>query len=153
MFIEEINQKVEMGQISAFMERGNKVHHKLQQGVVNDRSFLKDYGVLPPYNHVWVAIVHPGGFIIPHIDAGGHKDRWHIPIQIAGSFWQDGELLDVTKPFQPNHYVPHAVWNSDDTPRIHIVCDRDVPHHNNPEKTPFVVTEMLPEVQELIDKI
>lgn len=77
-----------------------------------------------PVWSAWLSWIEPGGFIVSHIDAGPHRERWQIPITTAGT------LNDVTAvdgfPFRVTHWEPHEVTNDTDRPRIHLVLDRDV---------------------------
>lgn len=109
-------------------------------------------GVDPPYHNIWWAKIDPGGFVIPHIDAGPpFYDRWHYPVEPAGFFWQEGMLTEPTNPFQVKHWRPHAVGNPTDRPRIHLMVERNVVVFADP--TSLQKTEMIPEIQELIDRL
>jgi hypothetical protein len=79
-----------------------------------------------PYKAVFWAKLGAGGFIVPHIDAGPYYERWHIPVQPAGMFWELDTYFQPTEPFQVRHWLPHAVWNPTDTDRIHLIVDRDI---------------------------
>ena len=102
-----------------------------------------------------LSILKPGGFIIPHIDAGNpFLERWQIPLQVAGMFWQDGEWFRIEKPMKIKQWLPHAVINNDNVDRIHLVYEvANVPEDSPKEQVPFSFSEMLPEVQELIRKV
>lgn len=77
-----------------------------------------------PIDKVWLSYIDPGGFIIPHIDAGPWRERWHVPIQAAGLF--NEQRPEDAVPFQVQHWAKHWVTNDTDHPRIHLVIDRDV---------------------------
>lgn len=83
--------------------------------------------VLAPFEPVWSAwlsILEPDGFILPHIDGGPYRERWHLPISTAGTM-NGVEAVDGL-PFEVRHWEPHRVDNPTDRPRIHLVIDRDV---------------------------
>ena len=108
----------------------------------------------PPIHNAWFAKLDPGGFVIPHIDGGVYRERWHIPLQPAGFFWEDGRTWEIThEPFQVRHWLPHAVWNPTDRPRIHLMIERDVQPDDAPKPGVLEKTEMLPEIQALIDDL
>lgn len=72
--------------------------------------------LLAPYLPVWdawVSWIEPGGYVAPHVDAGPYRERWQVP-------------LTGGAPFQVEHWQPHQVCNTDETPRVHLVIDRDV---------------------------
>ena len=75
----------------------------------------------------WYARLDPGGFILPHTDAGPWVERWHYPIQPAGYIWQedDGIVESPLDPFQVAHHRPHAVWNPHHIARIHLIVEYD----------------------------
>lgn len=79
---------------------------------------------------VWaqVAVVDPGGFIAPHVDAGPYMERWHVPIVAAGVFQQGDDTFEPVAgvPFRVRHWERHAVWNPTDTGRVHLMIDRNV---------------------------
>ena len=112
------------------------------------------YGIKEPIHQAFYARLDPGGFVIPHIDAGPWFDRWHVPVEPAGGFWQSGEYLRPTEVFQVKHWLPHAVFNDSDRPRVHLIVDRDAPPpFVLPEDRGLVLTDMIPEVQALIDRL
>lgn len=105
-----------------------------------------------PYQRVFWARLGPGGFIAPHIDAAPFWDRWHIPVEPAGWFWQDGEQFQPQHmvPFQVQHWLPHAVWNDTDRDRIHLIVDRQWQPPEAPDFQPLVVTDdIIPEIEAL----
>lgn len=75
-----------------------------------------------PVYQAWVSWLEPGGFILPHIDAGPYRERWQVPIQPAGAL-NDVEA-HVGECFPVRHWEPHSVTNPTDRPRIHLVVDR-----------------------------
>lgn len=85
--------------------------------------------VLDRFKPVHDAHLHriaPGGFIVPHIDRGPWRERWHVPICTSGS-WIGGRQPAAGQPFQIIHWEPHDVWNPADQARVHLVIDRDIP--------------------------
>lgn len=75
----------------------------------------------------WVSRIEPGGFIIPHRDAGPYKRRYQIPIEPAGWFWSEATgWFQPTGRFDVQHWLPHAVVNTTNRPRIHLVVDSAV---------------------------
>lgn len=85
-----------------------------------------------PVRKAWVTWMEPGGYLVPHVDAGkppGYPDRWQIVIQSSGWYElplgvrhhpADGDCL------QFQQWEPHQVVNDGDRPRIVCVIDRDV---------------------------
>lgn len=117
---------------------------------------IGDLLVVPgPYQRIFWAKLGPGGFIIPHRDAGPWWDRWHIPVEPAGWFWEDGERLepDWMVPFRVRHWLPHAVWNDTDRERVHLIVDRAERPADAPVDGPLEFTPMIPEVQAMIDNL
>ncbi len=86
-----------------------------------------------PIHTSWIARVPAGGFIGPHIDQGPYHERWHVPIQPAGTF--DGRECEAGVSFPVRHWAPHRVDNPTDIDRIHLVIDR-VPIVND-DPAPF----------------
>lgn len=82
---------------------------------------LRDF---EPIDKVWLSCITPGGYIIPHADAGPWRERWHVPIQAAGLF--NDERPEDAVPFQVEHWKKHSVVNDTNHLRIHLVIDRDV---------------------------
>ena len=72
----------------------------------------------------WLAIVPAGGFIAPHIDEGPFRERWHVPVIVAGTF--NDEACEAGVAFPVQHWLPHKVDNPTDIDRVHLVIDRDV---------------------------
>ena len=108
-----------------------------------------------PYQRIFWARLGPGGFIVPHIDTGPFWERWHIPIQPAGWFWENGKYFEPEEdvPFRVHHWLPHAVYNNTLRTRIHLIVDRAIKPPEAPKPGLLVLTEMIPEIQELIDKL
>ncbi len=107
----------------------------------------------PPIHRIWWAALEPGGFVVPHIDAGPpFYERWHFPVEPAGFFWEDGEYFEPTEPFMVRHWLPHAVWNPTDKPRIHLMAEREVVPPEAPESSPLILTEMIPEIAKMIEQ-
>lgn len=124
-------------------------HLRSTKPTTNDIAL--QYGAEPPILRAFYAKIDPGGFIIPHIDASPWHERWHYPIQTGGHFWQDGVHFSPTEPFIVKHWLPHAVYNNSDKPRVHLIVDRDIELTPRPA-TGLVLTKMIPEVQALIDR-
>lgn len=83
---------------------------------------------LAPVHGAWLSWIDPGGFIVPHRDAGPWRERWQVPIAAAGRFHHDTDTFAPADgvAFAVQHWRPHAVVNDTDRPRIHVVVDRDV---------------------------
>ena len=86
-----------------------------------------------PVKLAWLSWIEPGGFIRPHVDAGPHYERWQVPIRPSGSMTVDGDTFTAVAgvPFQVFHWLPHSVTVGD-SPRVHLVIDRDVTVRDNP---------------------
>lgn len=125
----------------------------LRSGAQTAHKWAKE--IPGPYRAVWFAKLDPGGFAVPHIDAGKpFYDRWHIPITPAGFFWEDGVMYEAPEePFRVRHWLPHAVGNPTDRVRIHLMVDRVEIAEGSPEESTLILTDMIPEIQELIDRI
>ena len=105
----------------------------------------------PPFRRVVWAKLDAGGFVIPHIDAGNpFYERWHVPAYPAGFFWEDGNHSEPTELFRVHHWLPHAVYNPTDKPRIHLMVDRDIIPPEAPTEGRLIYTDMIPEVEALI---
>ncbi len=114
-----------------------------------------------PADKAWYAKLDPGGFIVPHIDQGPWRERWHYPISGQGSVWQDwnddGTLRHMVSvdglfsAYRMNHHKPHAVWNPHDEPRIVLIVEYDNPVDQ--PTTDLIICDMIPEVQTMIDNI
>lgn len=111
---------------------GTRVHHGYRRAVVFDRRplatpfdwLLADFA---PVRWAQVARLDPGGFILPHRDAGPYWERWHVPIVTAGVFLQVTPVTPVDGvPFLVTQWEPHSAWNPSDRPRVHLIIDRAV---------------------------
>lgn len=91
----------------------------------------------PVHPTSWLSWIEPHGYIVPHVDAGPHRERWQVPIRTSGTMTVDGEQVvqEPGVPFQVKHWTWHEV-SVGDTPRVHLVIDRDV--FVSTEKTPFL---------------
>lgn len=78
-----------------------------------------------PVYDAYLSWLAPGGFIASHRDEGPYLERWQVPIHAAGRFDDDRPVDGV--PFRVYHWQRHAVWNTTDRPRIHLVIDRNIP--------------------------
>lgn len=81
-----------------------------------------------PVRESWLSRIDPGGFIVPHIDAGPHYERWQIPFTDAGTLSHGAKsvLHRVGVPFRVMHDRWHSVSNTSSKPRISLVIDRDL---------------------------
>lgn len=127
----------------------NRISH-LRKTANADKSLVN--GLLePPIFRVWWAALEPGGFVVPHIDAGPpFYERWHFPIEPAGFFWEDGVYYEPTEPFMVRHWLPHAVWNPTDRLRLHLMAERQVTPTEAPKSSAMIRTELIPEIKEMI---
>ncbi len=128
-----------------------------------DRPYPHDGSGQPGYRLIrvakfWYAKLDPGGFIVPHIDQGPWRERWHYPISGQGHVWQawdDGidrrTRLATFELYRMNHHKPHAVWNTFDYPRIILIVEYDNPVAQ--PTTDLILCDMIPEVQTMIDNI
>lgn len=118
---------------SSYAETG--VHHGYRRVVLVDaghpRPEAAPWGfvleALSPVYSAWLSSIAPGGFIVPHRDAGPWRERWQVPVQAAGN-WHDDEVSTPVdgRAFRVEHWQRHAVTNRTDRARIHLVVDRDV---------------------------
>ncbi len=121
------------------------VHHGYRQVSLADSCVLRPEAerwrfvldLFEPIREAWLSWLDPGGFILPHRDAGPYYERWQVPIQPAGYLAHDDEALVATigQPFRVEHWRTHSVTNDGARPRIHLVLDRDV--CLRPERVPF----------------
>jgi hypothetical protein len=108
------------------------VHHGYRRAALVSSGFWEPaaeafrfvFDVLAPHD-AWVSQIDAGGFIVPHTDASRWRVRWQVPIVPAGVTVVDGEPVDVVagRPFRVAQYLPHAVWNFTDRPRVHLLID------------------------------
>lgn len=120
---------------------------------MQDHAQLFDFvwDKLNPVRDAWLSWINPGGFIIPHRDAGPWRERWQVPISAAGQWCaqdtftpQSGEAFPVT------HWELHAVVNRTNTPRIHLVIDRDIQVDQPP--LPFETFPIPADMADLIER-
>lgn len=126
------------------------VHHlyRTAPGTIDD---LADMVSLVDVSKVWFGMLEPGGFIVPHVDASPWFRRFHYPIEPAGYVWHNGETLESpSEPFEVVHYEPHAVWNPTNKRRVHMIVETV---ERIPGDSSLVLCDMLPEIQELIDRV
>lgn len=118
---------------SVYAETG--VHHGYRRIVLVNATHrlpaAEPFGVVldafAPVFEAWLSWIGPGGFIRPHRDAGPWRERWQVPIQAAGEFRATEAFVPVDgRAFPVEHWKPHAVINTTDQPRIHVVIDRDM---------------------------
>ena len=112
-----------------------RVHHGYRRcSLVNAGRWLPEADAfwfvlhaLHPVRESWLSWIGPGGFIVPHRDAGPWLERWQVPIMAAGEWHGDVVSVPVDgRAFRVEHWLPHAVANDSDRPRVHMVVDRDV---------------------------
>lgn len=107
---------------------------------------------LAPVWDAWLSWIEPGGFIVPHCDAGPWWERWQVPIAAAGDWHtESGDFTPRTgEAFPVQHWEPHAVTNRGDTPRIHLVVDR----HHLLERKPLPFAKFPPsaDMADLIER-
>ena len=96
--------------------------------------------VLDEYEPVWSAFlawIEPGGYVLPHKDPGPYRERWHVPIECAGT--TTGVAGEVGVPFTVEHWKWHDVHNPTSRRRVHLIIDRAVIVLD--EKGPFTLKE------------
>lgn len=133
------------------------VHHGYRRVVLVDHGYrtpaadpfgfvLDDFG---PVHTALLSCIDPGGFIVPHVDAGPWLERWQVPVSTAGWFRQ-GELVDLEDgvPFRVEHWQKHSVGNPTGIPRVHLVIDRKVRVARAPEA--FRTFAVPAEMEELV---
>lgn len=123
-------------------------HGRSHTGALDNQVAL-DIGIEGPIHRCFLASIMPGGFIVPHIDQGPYKERWHVPIRAAGYYWEKGSHPVEPQfgiPFLVRHHLPHAVFNTTNTERIHLIVDRGVPPEGNPPFAKLELTDMIPEI-------
>ncbi len=145
---------------------GTGVHHGYSTAKANGDTQVDIRpvsGAVRSISNAWYAKLDPGGFIVPHVDQGPWRERWHYPISGSGYVWQeaiedhftvqDGLRIVATSdvPYRMNHHKPHAVWNPYDEPRIILIVEYDNPVDQ--PTTDLILCDMIPEVQEMIDNI
>lgn len=111
-----------------------RTHHGYRQvsvvtaGTLRLPEFADTLAPFAPVRDAWLSWIDPDGFVVEHIDAGPHRERWQIPYTEAGTLY-DGDTAvthEVGVPFRVHHDRWHSVRNDDTTPRISLVIDRDV---------------------------
>lgn len=104
-----------------------------------------------PVAESWLSWIDPGGFIVPHRDAGPWHERWQVPIRAAGRFHEDRTHIPADgEAFPVRHWEPHAVVNDTERPRIHLVIDRDVWLTHSAE--PFALFPIPPDIAALVER-
>lgn len=81
-----------------------------------------------PVRAAWLSRIEPGGYVLPHIDAGPYCERWQIPFTTDGALFHGDEMVthEVGVPFQVRHFDWHEVRNESDADRVSLVVDRAV---------------------------
>lgn len=107
-----------------------RVHHgyrrvvAVEAGAVRLPELSWLWEPLNPVWSAWFSWIDPGGFILPHVDAGPYRERWQIPITSDGLL--NGAALTPGVPHRVHHHIPHEVVNPGPGPRVVLVADRDV---------------------------
>ena len=106
---------------------------------------------MAPVRDASLSWLEPGGFIIPHRDAGPWLERWQIPIAASGE-WHGRESFtpEPGVSFLAEHWETHSVTNRGDSARIHLVLDRDVPVNRDP--LPFATFPVPADMADLIQR-
>ena len=136
---------------------GTGVHHGYSTAKADARSeWSVDIAARGEVSKAWYAKLDPGGFIIPHVDQGPWRERWHYPISGKGRVWQESSAqsqlaIQYINPYRMNHHLPHAVWNTFDEPRIILIVEYDNPVDQ--PTTDLILCDMIPEIQTMIDNI
>lgn len=142
---------------STYQDTG--VHHGYRRVVLVSASHWNPHADL--FGFVWDAVgpvvdctlsrLDPGGFIVPHRDAGPWRERWQIPIVTSGEWHADPPITPIAGvPFLARHWEPHAVTNRGDRARIHLVIDVDVPVDRGP--LPFATFPVPADMADLVDR-
>jgi hypothetical protein len=81
-----------------------------------------------PVRRAWLSRLDPGGYIVEHIDAGPHHERWQIPLTEHGALSAGGVPAPVVVgvPYRVRHDWWHSVANDSTGARVALVIDRDV---------------------------
>lgn len=118
---------------SPFAQNGAHEGYRQRMVVANGELLESRFAGLleqfTPVRTAWLSWIEPGGFVVEHIDAGPHYERWQVPLSVAGKLYQDGEPVahEVGVPFRVHHDRWHSVDNRDGSePRVSLVVDRDV---------------------------
>lgn len=136
-----------------------RVHHGYRRvGLVSARQPQKHaelfqfvWDALDPIWDAWLSWIEPGGFIIPHRDAGPWRERWQVPISAAGQWCATETFTPISgEAFPVTHWEPHAVVNRTNHPRIHLVIDRDVWVKKN--ALPFSTFPIPADMADLIER-
>lgn len=136
-----------------------RVHHGYRRvGLVSARQpqnhahlFQLVWDALDPIWDAWLSWIEPGGFIIPHRDAGPWRERWQVPISAAGQWCATKTFTPISgEAFPVTHWEPHAVVNRTNHPRIHLVIDRDVWVQQN--ALPFSTFPIPADMADLIER-
>lgn len=118
-------------------------HHGYRRAVLAE---LAPFGFVleefEPIHDAWLSWIEPGGFIVPHRDAGPYRERWQVPVSTAGWMEQNGMrgLATDGVPFRVEHWLPHSVGNLTTNPRIHLIIDRAI--HIDVPSQPFQIMEV-----------
>jgi hypothetical protein len=118
------------GQVSTLEQSGTHDGYRIlslvQPGRLQPHASLFAFVLreFAPVFQAWVSWLAPGGYILPHVDAGPYRERWQVPLRPAGEM--DGVEATAGEAFRVRHWEPHSVTNQTDRARVHIVIDRDV---------------------------
>lgn len=141
---------------STYQETG--VHHGYRRVVLVSAGHFNPYAdlfgfvwdALHPVRDVTLSRLDPGGFIVPHRDAGPWLERWQVPIVAAGQWHGGGATALPGVAFQVCHWEPHAVTNREHRARVHLVIDRDIAIKRDP--LPFEKFPIPDDMADLVDR-
>lgn len=136
--------------------RDTGVHHGYRRVVLvsagkpqpHAQLFEVVWEALTPVADAWLSWIEPGGFIVPHRDAGPWRERWQVPIEPSGQWCGQPTPVEA---FTVRHWEPHMVTNRGPRPRIHIVVDRDI--RVGPDPEPFATFDIPGDMADLIERI
>lgn len=121
---------VEWSEPSTFDQ--TEVHHGYRRNKGHLPALYDEWGT----QDLWLSWIDPGGYILPHRDAGPYRRRIQIPIRPSGYMWTEADgWTHHTSRFEVPHWGPHAVVNPGPGPRVHLVVD--LPETVNDSHWPF----------------
>lgn len=91
-------------------------------------EFAEVLTAFAPVRAAWLSRISPGGYVLPHIDAGPYYERWQAPFTADGVLVHDGQPVahEVGVPFRVDHFDWHEVRNDGPGDRVSLVVDRNV---------------------------
>lgn len=103
----------------------NNVHHGYSRAHASAHHFGWVFDQFDaPVRQATLTRLDPGGFILPHRDAGPFFERWQVPIIPAG-VWGDGFAPSAGVAHRVSHWLPHSVWNTGVRARVVLLVDLD----------------------------